>query len=81
MDKILEALINQMNEKLKDDTISIEARNLLVKIRDELKEFLKTHDFRDLNDTHELNHLMEKYSKELNELTEKENQCSVMEKS
>ena len=76
MIEIIKALIEQMRNKLEDDTISIEARNLLVRLKKELEDFRDTHDFKDIQHTYEFNDLMDRHKKELNQLNKKENKCS-----
>ena len=41
MNQILEFLYTQVQEKLKEDGISIEARNILIELKIEMKEMLK----------------------------------------
>ncbi len=67
MNQMLQILYDQVKEKLEDDTITIEARNLLIEIKKEMKEMLKKEIV--LDDLPEVEMKLSKFSKLLKELT------------
>ena len=70
---MLQFLIDQLEAKLKIDSISIEARNTLVKNKKELEELIKLEP--NPMNLEMINHKMERQRDRLRKLNEKENEC------
>ncbi len=73
MNQILEFLYTQVQEKLKEDGISIEARNILTEMKIEMKKMLKEE--LTLNSLPAMEVKLEGFIKQLKQLN-KDEQCS-----